>query len=46
MLSSILFFAVAFLLDAPAWFFVLCGVFAIVKAINFGIAMYKAGKGK
>ena len=46
MLASILFFAVAFLLDAPTWFFVLCGAFALIKAINFGIAMYKAGEGE
>ena len=43
MLSAVLFIVIGSWLNAPAWYFVLCGVMFVVKTLGFGISMYKAG---
>lgn len=44
MIAAFLLIWIGLKLNAPTWFYLLCGVLIILKAISFGIEMYKKGK--
>ena len=44
MITAILMIWIGLKLNAPAWFYVLCVVSAIIKMLSYGIDMYKKGQ--
>lgn len=45
MIATIILIYIGARLQAPALYFVLCGITAFIQLIKFGVAMYKAGSG-
>lgn len=44
MLSIFLFIWIGIQLNAPAWFYVLCGVMFIAEMVRYGKSLYEKGR--